>query len=94
MQEAQEELCHCAAQHCTILYYSATYTRRNTTRRNTARRNATNLTAHRPQATLVKLGKKLKKNSVAMDIVNFGEEAENAAKLEVVEYKSSGVVML
>ena len=26
---------------------------------------------------LVKLGKKLKKNSVAMDIINFGEEAEN-----------------
>jgi 26S proteasome regulatory subunit N10 len=36
------------------------------------------------EATLVKLGKKLKKNSVAMDIINFGEEAENAAKLEAL----------
>ena len=33
---------------------------------------------------LVKLGKKLKKNSVAMDIINFGEEAENASKLEAL----------
>lgn len=36
------------------------------------------------EATLVKLGKKLKKNSVAIDIINFGEEAENAAKLEAL----------
>jgi len=36
------------------------------------------------EASLVKLGKKLKKNSVAMDIINFGEEAENAAKLEAL----------
>ena len=36
------------------------------------------------EAALVKLGKKLKKNSVAMDIINFGEEAENAAKLEAL----------
>jgi len=33
---------------------------------------------------LVKLGKKLKKNSVAVDIVNFGEEAENTPKLEAL----------
>eukprot|EP00842_Homolaphlyctis_polyrhiza_P002224 jgi/Hompol1/3001/HPOL_003077-RA len=32
--------------------------------------------------TLVALAKKLKKNNVAIDIVNFGEEAENTAKLE------------
>lgn len=31
---------------------------------------------------LVKLGKRLKKNNIAVDIVNFGEEAENAEKLE------------
>lgn len=31
---------------------------------------------------LVKLGKKLKKNNIAVDLVNFGEEAENAEKLE------------
>uniref|UniRef100_A0A7S3T0F7 26S proteasome regulatory subunit RPN10 n=1 Tax=Strombidinopsis acuminata TaxID=141414 RepID=A0A7S3T0F7_9SPIT len=39
---------------------------------------------HEDEAALVKLGKKLKKNSVAMDIINFGEEAENAAKLEAL----------
>ena len=33
---------------------------------------------------LVKLGKKLKKNSVAVDIVNFGEETENTPKLEAL----------
>ena len=33
---------------------------------------------------LVKLGKKLKKNSVALDIINFGEEAENTPKLEAL----------
>lgn len=31
---------------------------------------------------LVKLGKKLKKNNIAVDLVNFGEEAENVEKLE------------
>lgn len=31
---------------------------------------------------LVKLGKKLKKNNVAVDVVNFGEEGENTSKLE------------
>ena len=36
------------------------------------------------EGALVKLGKKLKKNSVAVDIINFGEEAENAAKLEAL----------
>jgi 26S proteasome regulatory subunit N10 len=30
----------------------------------------------------VKLAKKVKKNSVAVDIINFGEEAENTTKLE------------
>ena len=34
------------------------------------------------EAALVKLGKKLKKNSVAVDIVNFGEEQLNTAKLQ------------
>ncbi|KAJ3333125.1 hypothetical protein HDU76_011202 [Blyttiomyces sp. JEL0837] len=34
------------------------------------------------EKSLVKLGKKLKKNNVAIDVVNFGEEAENTAKLE------------
>jgi 26S proteasome regulatory subunit N10 len=33
------------------------------------------------ESALVKLGKKLKKNSVAVDIVNFGEEAENTPKV-------------
>jgi len=36
------------------------------------------------ESALVKLGKKLKKNSVAVDIVNFGEEAENTQKLEAL----------
>jgi len=31
---------------------------------------------------LVKLGKQLQKNEVAVDVVNFGEEQENTAKLE------------
>lgn len=30
---------------------------------------------------LVKLGKKLKKNNVAVDIVSFGEDAENEEQL-------------
>ncbi|CAG8436178.1 9504_t:CDS:2 [Diversispora eburnea] len=34
------------------------------------------------EKTLVKLGKKMKKNNVAVDIINFGEEVENTAKLE------------
>ncbi|KAI7848465.1 hypothetical protein BDC45DRAFT_523263 [Circinella umbellata] len=34
------------------------------------------------ERTLVRLAKKLKKNNVAVDIINFGEEAENNAKLE------------
>jgi len=34
------------------------------------------------QKELVKLGKKLKKNNVAVDVVNFGETAENQEKLE------------
>ncbi|KAJ2995184.1 hypothetical protein HDV02_001010 [Globomyces sp. JEL0801] len=33
------------------------------------------------EKTLVKLGKKLKKNNVAVDVVNFGEEEENQSKL-------------
>ena len=34
------------------------------------------------QKELVKLGKKLKKNNVAIDVINFGETAENQEKLE------------
>lgn len=34
------------------------------------------------QAKLVKLGKQLQKNEVAVDVINFGEEQENTAKLE------------
>ncbi|CAO3629348.1 unnamed protein product [Mucor hiemalis] len=34
------------------------------------------------EKTLVKLAKKLKKNNVAVDIINFGEEGENTSKLE------------
>lgn len=30
---------------------------------------------------LVRLGKKLKKNNVAVDVVNFGEDVENEQKL-------------
>lgn len=34
------------------------------------------------EKSLVKLGKKLKKNNVAVDVINFGEETENTARLE------------
>ncbi|KAK3806437.1 MAG: hypothetical protein J3Q66DRAFT_120320 [Benniella sp.] len=34
------------------------------------------------EKTLVKLAKKLKKNNIAVDVINFGEEAENTSKLE------------
>lgn len=34
------------------------------------------------EATLVKLAKKMKKNSIAVDFINFGEEGDNSAKLE------------
>ncbi|CAJ0748789.1 3168_t:CDS:2 [Entrophospora sp. SA101] len=34
------------------------------------------------QNALVTLGKKMKKNNVAVDIINFGEESENNSKLE------------
>ncbi|KAG0224500.1 26S proteasome non-ATPase regulatory subunit 4 [Mortierella sp. GBAus27b] len=34
------------------------------------------------EKTLVKLAKKLKKNNIAVDVVNFGEEVENTSKLE------------
>ncbi|KAJ1566080.1 hypothetical protein HK096_002519 [Nowakowskiella sp. JEL0078] len=34
------------------------------------------------EKSLVKIAKKLKKNNVSVDIVNFGEEAENTEKLE------------
>lgn len=33
------------------------------------------------EKTLIKLAKKLKKNNVAVDIVNFGQETENESKL-------------
>ena len=38
--------------------------------------------ARLPQDALVKIAKKLKKNNVAVDIVSFGSEEENAEKLE------------
>jgi 26S proteasome regulatory subunit N10 len=34
------------------------------------------------EKTLVRLAKKMKKNNVAIDIVNFGEDGENSNKLE------------
>ena len=34
------------------------------------------------EATLVKLAKKLKKNSIAVDVISFGEDAQNVSKLE------------
>ncbi|KAJ8324345.1 hypothetical protein BDV3_005188 [Batrachochytrium dendrobatidis] len=34
------------------------------------------------EASLVTLGKKLKKNNIAIDVVSFGEDAENQTKLE------------
>ncbi|OAD80389.1 hypothetical protein PHYBLDRAFT_153870 [Phycomyces blakesleeanus NRRL 1555(-)] len=34
------------------------------------------------ERTLIRLAKKMKKNNVAVDIVNFGEEASNTSKLE------------
>lgn len=43
------------------------------------------------EKTLVKIGKKLKKNNVAVDVINFGEEAENTPKLEAfIEAVNSG----
>lgn len=40
---------------------------------------------------LVKLGKKLKKNNIAVDIISFGEEAENEDKLaKFIEAVNSG----
>jgi hypothetical protein len=43
------------------------------------------------EAELVKLGKKLKKNNVAVDVVNFGETEENLAKLNAfIESVNSG----
>ncbi|KAJ3354472.1 hypothetical protein HDU83_005174 [Entophlyctis luteolus] len=34
------------------------------------------------EKSLVKLGKKLKKNNIAVDVINFGQDAENTSKLE------------
>jgi len=34
------------------------------------------------KTSLERMGRRLKKNNVAVDIVNFGEEAENSQKLE------------
>ncbi|MCO5585155.1 hypothetical protein L7F22_039087 [Adiantum nelumboides] len=43
------------------------------------------------EADLIKLGKKLKKNNVAVDIINFGEIEENESKLNAfVENVNSG----
>ncbi|KAI8832577.1 hypothetical protein BJ741DRAFT_614065 [Chytriomyces cf. hyalinus JEL632] len=36
------------------------------------------------EKSLVKLGKKLKKNNIALDIINFGEDAVNTPKLEAL----------
>lgn len=35
-----------------------------------------------PQETLVRIGKKLKKNNVAVDVVSFGDTAANQALLD------------
>ena len=46
---------------------------------------------HGVQDKLVKVGKKLKKNNVAVDIVSFGSEESNADKLEAfVQAVNSG----
>ena len=43
------------------------------------------------EAALVKLAKKLKKNNVAVDVVNFGEADANVAKLDAfVQAVNSG----
>lgn len=34
------------------------------------------------ESSLVKLAKKLKKNNIAVDVVNFGEEQVNTGKLD------------
>ncbi|KAI8837669.1 hypothetical protein BJ741DRAFT_602941 [Chytriomyces cf. hyalinus JEL632] len=36
------------------------------------------------EKSLVKLGKKLKKNNIALDVINFGEDALNTPKLEAL----------
>ncbi|KAJ3250641.1 hypothetical protein HDU77_006469 [Chytriomyces hyalinus] len=36
------------------------------------------------EKSLVKLGKKLKKNNIALDVINFGEDAVNTPKLEAL----------
>jgi len=44
-----------------------------------------------PEADLIKLGKKLKKNNVAVDVINFGEDESNEDKLaKFVEAVNSG----
>lgn len=35
------------------------------------------------EKSLVKLGKKLKKNNVAVDVISFGQETENQQKLSL-----------
>lgn len=43
------------------------------------------------EAELVRLGKKLKKNNIAVDVVTFGETEENMAKLNAfIESVNSG----
>jgi len=39
------------------------------------------------EATLVRLGKKLKKNNVAVDVVAFANVEENEAKLQASRYQ-------
>ncbi|PWN51130.1 hypothetical protein IE53DRAFT_368322 [Violaceomyces palustris] len=44
-----------------------------------------------PEASLVRLGKKLKKNNVAVDVISFGEDEENQEKLsKFIEAVNSG----
>lgn len=44
-----------------------------------------------PEDDLVALGRKLKKNNVALDVVSFGEETDNAGKLQtLLESVNSG----
>ena len=45
----------------------------------------TDFTCHLVQATLVDIGKKLKKNNIAVDVVGLAAEEENIPKLEAFQ---------
>lgn len=45
---------------------------------------------HEDEKTLIKLAKKLKKNNVAVDVVNFGQIEENKTKLEIFIENAGG----